>query len=166
MIYVTHDQVEALTLGDRVAVMGHGAVQQVGTPDEIYLRPASRFVAQFVGSPSMNVLDAEVIGGRVGAGPFTVPVPRTGTATAFQIGFRPEHVRLVSDADGVPAVVHDVEIAGCDAYVYLDTGQHDLVARTDASQRPARGDRVAIDIPRERLHLFDATTGITLGQDA
>ena len=123
MVHVTHDQVEALTLGDRIAVLDAGRVRQVGTPDEVYSRPRDRFVAAFLGTPSMNFL-----GPRRRGGFYEIP---DGTV----LGIRPEHVRL--GTYGVPTRVDLVEVAGSDAYVHLDRG---LVARVPA-RLPAGGRR-------------------------
>ena len=141
MIHVTHDQVEALTLADRVAVMHAGAVRQVGTPDEVYGRPADRTVAAFLGTPRMNFL---TVGD---ARPFCA-VPDGAEA-----GVRPEHVRLDGE---VPARVDLVEVAGGDAYVHLSGG---LVARVAADVRPVEGEDVGLGIRREDVHLFDLETG-------
>jgi ABC-type sugar transport system ATPase subunit len=142
MLHVTHDQVEALTLGDRIAVMDAGRVRQVGTPDELYLRPRDRFVATFLGTPAMNFLSAAA------AHPF-LPVPE-GTV----LGIRPEHVRLVPD--GVPARVEIVEVAGSDAFVHVDRG---LVSKVPAAGRPAEGANVGLAIDRADAHLFDEASG-------
>ena len=142
MIHVTHDQVEALTLGDRIAVLDAGRVRQVGTPDEVYLQPRDRFVAAFVGTPAMNFLTPEA------ARPFL------GIPEGTVLGVRPEHVRLV--ADGVPARVDLVEAAGSDAYVHLDRG---LVARVAADSRPAEGAEVGVAFGRDAARLFDEATG-------
>jgi ABC-type sugar transport system ATPase subunit len=142
MVHVTHDQVEALTLGDRIAVMSGGAVRQVGTPDEVYRAPRDRFVASFLGTPAMNFLDAGEASG-------LLPIPDGAT-----LGVRPEHVRL--DGEGVSARVGLVEVAGSDAYLHLDSG---LVVRVDADQRPAEGAEVRVTVRREDAHLFDARSG-------
>jgi ABC-type sugar transport system ATPase subunit len=141
MVHVTHDQVEALTLGDRVAVMAAGRVRQVGPPDVVYREPRDRFVAAFLGTPRMNFLGPD------GARPF-MPVPQGTT-----LGIRPEDVTL--GAGGVPARVEDVEVAGSVAYVHLDNG---LVALVSVDGRPAPGDEVTAGFRRERAHLFDDET--------
>jgi multiple sugar transport system ATP-binding protein len=143
MLYVTHDQVEALTLGDRIAVMDSGRVRQVGTPDEVYGEPRDRFVGSFLGSPAMNFLDAEP------ASAF-LPVPAGAT-----VGIRPEHVRI--GGDGVQAYVELVEVAGNDAFLHLANG---MVARVGFAGRPAEGDWVNVSFAREEAHLFDAETGM------
>ena len=147
MVHVTHDQVEALVLGDRVAVLRDGALEQVGTPDELWHEPANAFVARFVGAPGMNLLPA--------GGPVRVdglPADRT-----LRLGVRPEAVRLV--ADGYPATVTLVEVAGADAHVHLDLDGQAIVARVPADGRPAVGARVCVEIRRSDVHLFDAETG-------
>jgi ABC-type sugar transport system ATPase subunit len=161
MVYVTHDQVEALTMGDRVAVLSEGVLQQVGGPDEVYRRPANRFVATFVGSPAMNVLPAEPAGDRLRAGPFTFDRPPVVGGRAVEIGIRPEHLALVPE--GAPAVVELVEVAGNETFIHLDAGGARLVARVGPEQRPAVGSTVAlaVTIPGS-IHVFDAETGVAL----
>ena len=147
MVHVTHDQVEAMTIGDRLAVLDAGRVRQVGTPDEVYFRPVDLFVARFLGTPAINVLTPQE------ARAF-VAIP-DGTL----LGVRPEHVRL--DGDGVPSRVDLVEVAGSDAYVFLDRG---LVARVATASRPAEGAEVLARFDREAAHLFDETTGRRIEQ--
>jgi ABC-type sugar transport system ATPase subunit len=142
MLHVTHDQVEALTLGDRIAVMDAGRIRQIGTADDVYLRPRDRFVAAFLGTPAMNFLPAGA------ARPF-LPVP-DGTV----LGVRPEHVRLV--ANGVPAQVEIVEVAGSDAFVHVDRG---LVSKVPSGGRPSEGEQVGLAIERADAHLFDEVSG-------
>ena len=142
MLHVTHDQVEALTLGDRVAVMDAGRVRQVGSPEEIYGSPADRFVAAFVGTPAMNFLAPA-------AARAFFPVP-----DGVEVGVRPEHLRV--GGDGVRARVELVEVAGSEAYVYLDNG---LVARVPVEQRPEPGSDVPLAVRPDDAHLFDAATG-------
>ena len=141
MIHVTHDQVEALTLADRVAVLDAGRVRQVGTPEEVYERPADRFVAGFLGTPRMNFLAA--------AEARALAPVRDGE----ELGIRPEHLRVDGD---VPARVELVELAGGDAYVHLSNG---LVARVPAAARPREGDEVGVGVRPEHVHRFDAATG-------
>ena len=147
MLYVTHDQVEAMTLGDRIAVLDAGKVRQVGEPDDLYRRPNDRFVAEFLGSPRMNFLEPD----RAAA---FLRVP-DGTI----LGIRPEHVRLDGDADGATTRVELVELAGSDAYVHLDAG---LVARVPADERPHEGAEVQLRISAGDAHLFDRATGARL----
>jgi multiple sugar transport system ATP-binding protein len=140
-VYVTHDQAEAMTLGHRVAVLNEGKLQQVGPPRELYERPANLFVAGFIGSPAMNLL------------------PQNGKVA----GFRPEHVDIATEGDGIAARVEVVEDIGADAYVFcsaeVDGEQTRLVARTDVRSAPQQGERVSL-LPRpDEAHLFDAESG-------
>jgi multiple sugar transport system ATP-binding protein len=135
MVHVTHDQVEALTLGDRVAVLDQGVLQQVGAPQEIYERPANRFVATFVGSPRMNVLRG---------GPFEA-------GGAHEVGIRPEHLELT--AEGVPATVQLVEPAGSENFLHVEAEGHALVVRTRPDVRPQPGSE--IKLTATRVHRFD-----------
>jgi sn-glycerol 3-phosphate transport system ATP-binding protein/multiple sugar transport system ATP-binding protein len=144
MLYVTHDQIEALTLGNRIAVLLEGRVQQVGTPDEIWNEPANRFVARFVGSPSMNLLSS--------GEPVGLETPADADA-----GIRPEHVVL--GGEGVPAEVTLVEPVGSEALVHVRAGGEELIARVTAELRPDVGDVVRVSAARSRVHLFDRHTG-------
>jgi multiple sugar transport system ATP-binding protein len=140
MVYVTHDQVEALTLGDRIAVLERGSAAQVGTPDEVYRRPADRFVASFVGSPAMNFLPPEA-------------AARFGLGADGEVGVRPEHVRL---GDGeVEGEVVLVEPAGSEAFVHLDAAGARLVARVPPDELPADGRPVRVAIRASDVHRFD-----------
>jgi ABC-type sugar transport system ATPase subunit len=142
MVHVTHDQVEAMTLGDRIAVMDRGRVRQVGAPDEVYREPRDRFVASFLGTPAMNFLDAE-------AARAFLPLP-----DGAEVGVRPEHVRL--GTDGAATRVDIVEVAGSEAYVHLENG---LVAHVPAETRPSEGEEVHVAIRREDARLFDLESG-------
>ncbi|HEX7744002.1 MAG TPA: ATP-binding cassette domain-containing protein, partial [Micromonosporaceae bacterium] len=150
MLHVTHDQTEALVLGDRVAVLRQGQVEQVGTPEQIWRTPQTTFVARFVGSPAMNLLPAD--------GPLRVPgVEPSG---AHLLGLRPEAVRLApaEHTDGTPASVERVDVAGEDAYVYLRSAGHPVVARVRTADRPPAGAAVRVSAHGD-VHLFDAATG-------
>jgi ABC-type sugar transport system ATPase subunit len=154
MVHVTHDQTEALVLGDRIAVLREGYVEQVGTPDEIWRTPRTTFVARFVGSPAMALLPAD--------GPLRIG----GVAPSADriIGVRPEAVRLSAagfgnGVGGTSASVQRVEVVGEDAYVYLRAGQHGLVARVRAADRPAPDTEVRVSADAADVHQFDATTG-------
>jgi ABC-type sugar transport system ATPase subunit len=139
MVYVTHDQFEALTLGDRVAVLERGAVAQVGTPDDVYRRPADRFVASFVGSPAMNFLSPET-------------AHRFGIAGEGEVGVRPEHVRVgEGEVEGEVLVV---EPAGSEAFVHLHVGGDRLVARVSPEELPEPWERVRVGIRPADVHRF------------
>jgi multiple sugar transport system ATP-binding protein len=167
MVYVTHDQVEALTLGDRVAVLNFGVMQQVGDPDEIYRRPANRFVAGFVGSPAMNFLPANIRNGQLRSGPFDLPPPPTKERLGrrhLEMGIRPEHLRVRRDRKGVPATVEVVEAAGNETFLHLRAGDHRLVARVGPDLRPAVGAVLHVEVPAGRAYVFDGESGRTLVQ--
>jgi multiple sugar transport system ATP-binding protein len=168
-VYVTHDQSEAMTLGHRVAVLDGGQLQQVGTPRELYDRPVNRFVAGFIGSPSMNL--CEVALGSNGAVSFCgqrveLSAPTDGRSTVV-LGFRPEALELASD--GIPAYVEVVEELGADAYVFCSAqleeggGNTRLVARTEARGAPSQGDRVSLRVRPGEAHAFDPETGGRIG---
>ena len=147
MIYVTHDQVEAMTLGDRIAVMDRGRLLQVGRPEEIYGRPCNEFVARFVGSPAMNLL----------------PGPAVGEGANVTVGIRPETLRPAAELAGglaLEIVAEVVEPLGSDVFVHgrTDAGQ-DVVARLPGNARVAAGERVALAAPGAEVHRFDAETG-------
>jgi ABC-type sugar transport system ATPase subunit len=162
MLYVTHDQVEAMTMGERIGVLAGGRIQQVGTPDEIFRRPTNRFVAGFIGSPAMNFLPARLEGGTVYAGPFQLQAPPTGhrlDARRLELGIRPEHVAVAAEGDGVSAEVEVVEVAGNEAFIHVAAQGHPLIARVPAEQRPDAGDVVRLEAARDRVYLFDAESG-------
>lgn len=166
-VYVTHDQVEALTMGDRVAVLRDGVLQQVGTSDDVYRRPANRFVARFIGSPAMNLLPVELADGVLRAGPFRLTPPvgyQRLNGHRLELGIRPEHLRVSLGGDGVPAEVQVVEAAGNETFLHLDIRGVELVARVGAELRPPLGEIVQVDIPRRSAYVFDAETGKTLVQ--
>ena len=146
MVYVTHDQTEALVLGDRIAVMRDGSFEQVDTPDAIWRMPATTFVARFVGSPPMNLLPAE--------GPLRLAeVPLTAL-----IGFRPEVV-VLGDPLGAEGTVERVDVVGDEAHAYIRVDGHTVVARVLAAGRPAVGAEVRVAVRWPDVHLFDAATG-------
>jgi ABC-type sugar transport system ATPase subunit len=161
MVHVTHDQVEAMTIGDRLAVLDRGVLQQVGDADELYRRPANRFVARFIGSPAMNLLPAALDDGLLRAGPFAVPAPAGRLGGRLECGVRPEHVRVV-EGDGVPARVALVETAGSETFVHVDAGGHALVVRGGAELRPAVGAVIRLAVDAAALHVFDADSGAAL----
>jgi multiple sugar transport system ATP-binding protein len=170
MVYVTHDQIEALTLGDRVAVMNTGVLQQVGSPDDVYLRPANRFVAGFVGSPSMNFLPAKRHGELLHAGPFSLDCPRAlrDAEGHVEVGIRPEHLRVTPAGDGgrggteATAVVEVVEAAGNETYLHVGADGVRLVARVGPELRPPVGTSVRVGVEPSAVHVFDARSGLTL----
>jgi len=157
MVYVTHDQVEALTLGDRLIVLDGGELQQSGTPDELFRRPANRFVARFIGSPPMNMLPAAAADGALQVGTLRFPAA-PARDRPLEVGVRPEHLGLVADGDG-EAEVQLVEPAGSEAFVHVRLGGQTVVARVASEQRPQAGARVRLQIAPQHLLLFDRDTG-------
>ncbi|MGE4534726.1 sn-glycerol-3-phosphate import ATP-binding protein UgpC [Halomonas sp.] len=161
-IYVTHDQVEAMTLADRLVVMNAGRVEQVGPPLELYEKPATRFVAAFLGSPGMNFVPAVVEGGRLRfADDRSVEMPRHGDAkegTRLTLGFRPEHLEACGEAEAdLVMEVEIVEPLGADTLLYGRVPGHDelLIAKHPGKHRHDRGARVPLRLDRQHLHLFD-----------
>src|SRR6266581_4497941 len=162
MIYVTHDQTEAMTMGQRVAVLHEGRLRQVGTPEEVYQRPADVHVARLVGTPGMNVLQGRGRGtgdgGRViEAGSLVIPIELSTYEGELQVGIRPEFVGLCAVDKGVGNVdVLVVEPLGSETLVHLNTGGQPLVARLPGFADVRVGTRVGVRVDRRRLYLFDA----------
>ena len=163
-IYVTHDQIEAMTLADRVVVMNKGVIQQVGTPLEIYDRPANTFVAGFIGSPAMNLVEGELAGGVFTAANIKIaglPVEFSGAVT---LGFRAEDARL-SDAGGdITAPVYSMELLGESSMVTVQAGGALVAIKAAKDYRAAIGSGVQATVPPLACHLFDRTTGHHLKQ--
>ena len=158
-IYVTHDQVEAMTMGDRIAIMNAGILQQVGTPDEIYDRPANLFVAGFIGTPTMNFVPVTVTDGTAKAGGFEVKLPQAVPAGQAVLGFRPEAVTdRPSEYATLDMKVEVVERLGSDQFVYGAVGGDAVTARVDPRMRIGPGDQVKLGLESHGLHLFDANT--------
>jgi len=169
-IYVTHDQVEAMTLGDRVVVMKDGWIQQVGEPLELYGKPANKFVAGFIGSPAMNFADATVVeegGGLVVTSPgFRIPVPparverlRAYKGQALTLGIRPEDMRIGGDgAHAFDALVDVVEPLGSEILLNITIGQQAMVARVEPTVRAKIHEKIRFNVEPDRLHYFDAKT--------
>ena len=159
-VYVTHDQIEAMTLGDRIAVMKDGVVQQFGTPDDIYSRPATRFVAEFIGSPAMNMINATRAGEGLaahGVDLLLTPEQRAGLRNAgndVTYGLRPE--ALSFGREGLPGTLSMLEPTGPETYAFVDTAVGSLVARVPGRAHHTVGERVFVRWAPEHSHLFDA----------
>ncbi|GAA1562931.1 MULTISPECIES: ABC transporter ATP-binding protein [Brevibacterium] len=172
-VYVTHDQVEAMTMGDRVAVLADGKLQQVDTPRALYDRPANLFVAGFMGSPAMNLIDLPLQAGalRIGESEFRLSSAQRSQLSGTQVttGIRPEDFRVES-AGGLEVSVDLVEELGADAYVHgrarTATGDIPIVARVNGRTRVSRGDTVNVVPDLSRLHLFDSHSGARLPDEA
>jgi multiple sugar transport system ATP-binding protein len=162
-VYVTHDQSEAMTLGNRVAVLADGRLQQCDTPRALYEQPANVFVAGFIGSPAMNLVRAQCENGAIALGGVDVPLPAGAAHTGeIVVGLRPESLELA--ADGIPCEVEVVEEIGADAYVFAAAAVGKLVARVDAKRAPARGAQIALRPNGDEAHLFDPATGNRLAR--
>jgi multiple sugar transport system ATP-binding protein len=166
MIYVTHDQVEAMTMADRIVVMREGHIEQVGAPLDLYRNPRNLFVAGFLGSPKMNFLDGrlkEVSAGRAtvdigAAAPLSVPVGRAIEPGPVTVGIRPEHLRLAPNGSGeLAGRVDVVEQLGNSTLLYIDLGGQTQVVAEEGGECPARlGETVKLAVTPAAAHLFDA----------
>jgi multiple sugar transport system ATP-binding protein len=179
MLYVTHDQIEAMTLGDRIVVMHQGRVRQVDTPARVYDRPADTFVAGFLGSPPMNLLPGAVerTDGRLvirleRAPNMTLPIPNTTAlgrlpqSGAVVLGVRPEHLRTSSaegdEPDSFEASVELAEALGHEQLLHVRVGGATLTVRGAPGERPAIGSVLRVRVDQSRMHLFDRETGVSL----
>ncbi|MCD2199500.1 sn-glycerol-3-phosphate ABC transporter ATP-binding protein UgpC [Halobacterium sp. KA-4] len=175
-IYVTHDQTEAMTMGDRIAILNDGRLQQISTPLECYHKPANKFVAGFLGEPSMNFFDVTLQDGVLRGDSFEYPISsdvqaNLGDTTDLVLGIRPEDIELVESASGdhdFETVVDVIEPMGDENTVYLqfdpDAGEdaETLIASTDGFTRVPEGDEVIAQIPEDAIHIFDRATGDAL----
>lgn len=170
-VYVTHDQTEAMTMGDRVAVLKDGVLQQVDTPRRMYDHPNNLFVAGFIGSPAMNILEVPVVDGGVQFGGAVYPVERDVLSEtelmSVSLGVRPEDLTLIETGEGLPVEVNLVEELGADAYIYgstrLGDTEHEIIARVDGRRPPAKGETVHFRPKEGHVHLFDTKTGARMG---
>jgi multiple sugar transport system ATP-binding protein len=164
-VYVTHDQTEALTMGDRIAVLKDGVMQQVGTPRDLYERPANKFVAGFIGSPAMNLLPSKMVSDRAEFGNITSevhPSVSKKTSGAITLGIRPEDLTITKDK-GIKIVVDVVEELGADGYLYghvnIDGEEQMIVVRVDGRDHPMRGDEIFVSPVEKHIHVFHHETG-------
>ncbi|PSQ10288.1 sugar ABC transporter ATP-binding protein [Halobacteriales archaeon QS_5_70_15] len=169
-IYVTHDQEEAMTLADRIVILNDGRLQQVGSPKDVYYRPANLFVADFIGSPSMNFFDVALEtdgeGGRLVHDGFTYDISarfveelrEESDATDLVLGIRPEDLGIAEAAEEgktIPGTVEVVEVVGSDNFIYLDVGGEELRLRTSSEREPNIGSTVDVTFDETTIHLFD-----------
>ena len=173
-IYVTHDQTEAMTMGDRIAVMNQGEIQQVAPPLELYRRPANRFVAAFIGSPPMNFLPVTVKAGQLVHPAFTLPLPSNWqpALASYQnqlvtLGMRPEHIKTGQRPGSVSVTVTQFEALGSETFVMATfasdpTAQPSLQVRVSAEQSVQLGNTLQVSFPAEQIHLFDTLTEIAI----
>ena len=170
-VYVTHDQIEAMTMGDRVAVLKDGLLQQCDTPRRMYDHPDNVFVAGFIGSPAMNLFDVPVVEGGVKFGSSIHPLSRellAGAGKEVTLGVRPEDLTVNTDGRGLAVTVEVVEELGADAYIYGSTTESagdikPIIVRVDGRTPPEKGTIVHLSPKGEHVHLFHADTGLRLG---
>ena len=171
MVFVTHDQIEAMTMADRIVVLQSGIVQQYDTPEMVYERPANQFVAGFIGSPTMNFFpvelrdDAAIYSGDVTPAPLDAALRARLKAAAGKgvVGVRPEHFQVVvADASGIPVQIKLVEPLGSDTLIHFDVAGTGAIARVDPSLKPKLGERLFLLPQVGKVHLFDAATGRVL----
>ena len=186
MVYVTHDQVEAMTLGDRIVVLNEGRVQQVDTPTALYERPRNTFVAKFIGSPPMNLIEGGVVvdGGarfRSNDGALSLEltpawesflVPRAASGRSVILGIRPEDISVHASRDALPtadstlrARVDLVEPTGNEALLYTHAASHDIAVRANRGVLPSPGSEVTLRLAPDRAHFFDAASGERVGNE-
>jgi multiple sugar transport system ATP-binding protein len=168
MIYVTHDQVEAMTLGDRIVVMNAGQVQQVDRPQALYDRPRNRFVATFMGSPPMNLVEGCVSAGSFRSATGALVVPAAMTAGPVTVGVRPEDIQPAAASRAprtavIAARVLVVEPLGNEALVHARTADFEVTARVAPDIAPTPGDALNFAVDLDKVHFFDPTTGDRLG---
>jgi len=170
-VYVTHDQIEAMTMGDRVAVLKDGILQQCDTPRGMYDRPQNVFVAGFIGSPAMNLFDVPVVDGGVKFGTATHPIERsflTDVGKEVTLGIRPEDLTISAGGEGLPVTVEVVEELGADAYIYGSTTEaagevKPIIVRVDGRTPPKKGAVVHLTPKGDHVHLFNTESGLRLG---
>ena len=172
-VYVTHDQVEAMTMGDRVAVLKDGVLQQVDTPRALYERPANVFVAGFIGSPAMNLMSLKIVAGGVKFGNATIKINSAVLSKTKQktitVGLRPEDL-VISKSEGIQVEIDVIEELGADAFLYgsavIEGEKTDVIARIGSISSLRSGDKVYLKPQGGITHLFDATSGLRLNNDA
>ncbi|GAA2059489.1 diacetylchitobiose ABC transporter ATP-binding protein MsiK [Catenulispora yoronensis] len=172
-LYVTHDQVEAMAMGDRIAIMNRGMLQQVDSPRQLYDRPANEFVAGFVGSPAMNLVPGTYKHGWALIGEadvFEIPVEvaKPLTSSSVLVGFRPEHATITAPGTGIYATVGVVELLGHTAYAHCEMGvgrgRRTLIVRCEMDAAPPPGAHVGVMPDPREIHLFDGETGMRVGR--
>ncbi|HWH25189.1 MAG TPA: sn-glycerol-3-phosphate ABC transporter ATP-binding protein UgpC [Pseudolysinimonas sp.] len=170
-VYVTHDQTEALSMADRIAVLKDGVLQQVGTPTELYETPVNAFVAGFIGTPAMNLFSADLVDGGISFGSAFVPIDRDtvadATGSALTVGVRSEDLTIASDGIGLPVTVDLVEAVGPDSHIYghatVAGSRVQIVVRSDGRAHPEVGETITVAPVPDRVHTFDTATGQRLG---
>ena len=168
-LYVTHDQTEAMTLADKIVIMRQGRIEQVGTPEEVFVRPRNTFVATFIGTPAMNLVPAVAVDANLHAKDFSLPMPQkfknhVPEGLEVLIGIRPSNINLADSgpANVFAASVRGIEYLGTDALLDLRVGSEELVAEIPAILRPEVDAQIHVSFDMQSLQLFDAKTGQSL----
>jgi len=169
IVYVTHDQVEAMTLADKIVIMRDGHIEQAGTPEEVFSAPRNTFVATFIGSPAMNLIPAVVRSGRFEGDHISIEIPekfshKLSDGQKAVVGIRPAEVSIVAPGtpDAVAASVVVTEYLGNEALLDLRVGDHELIAEVPAAQRPDENAEIYIRLNTDALHVFDAENGLSV----
>ncbi|MFC6823578.1 ABC transporter ATP-binding protein [Halopelagius fulvigenes] len=168
-VYVTHDQEEALTMSDRVVILDQGELQQVGTPGEVFDEPANLFVADFIGSPSMNFFDVEIVGNRLEGKAFSYDISskvaervrERSNSNELILGIRPEHVKFADSGsvNAIPATLDVHEPVGDDNYFYLKVNDIEFTMRIMGDHKYDEGDEFTVTFDEDKMHIFDRETG-------
>ncbi|WP_433631830.1 ABC transporter ATP-binding protein [Halomicrococcus sp. NG-SE-24] len=171
-VYVTHDQTEAMTMSDRIVILDQGEIQQAGTPEEVYAEPANQFVADFIGSPSMNFFEVGYENGTFVNDAFdydlsdeiAMRIERAAESDDLTLGIRPEHVDVADGktANGITTYLDVLEHEGSDNYLYLTKGETEWTVRVPGSVRYEAGESIDLLLPEEHIHVFDGSTGENL----
>ncbi|QSG13201.1 ABC-type spermidine/putrescine transport system,ATPase component [Halapricum desulfuricans] len=172
-IYVTHDQTEAMTMSDRIVILSDGQIQQIGTPEEVYAEPANQFVANFIGSPSMNFFEGEFEGSTFVGDSFEYPFSESiasqiqdeRESETLTLGIRPEHVEVdgaAVDSGTISASLDVLEHEGSDNYLYLTNGDDEWTVRVPGHDHYHEGEHLNFTLPEEHVHVFDEATGENL----
>jgi multiple sugar transport system ATP-binding protein len=165
-VYVTHDQIEAMTMADKIVILRDGRIEQVGSPLEVYDHPANLFVAAFIGSPAMNLLKGETVAAKDGvavqSGDALLPLPKSRKVEVGRkviYGVRPEHLDPVPDGEGLPAKVSVIEPTGPEIHIYAELAGEEICAITDERLVLKRDEIIGLKPRLDRVHLFDAESG-------
>lgn len=164
MVFVTHDQVEAMTMADRIVVMKSGVIQQIGTPEQVYEEPVNAFVASFIGSPSMNFLPINIVDDRVvfaSGDELAIKelVHKAPAESGLTLGVRPEHFEVCAGQAGLPAHIELVEPLGSDTLIHVSMAGQDVIVRVSPELRPVTGDQLNLRPIKGKVHLFNPDTG-------
>lgn len=165
-VFVTHDQIEAMTLADRIVVMQAGRIEQIGTPLELYDHPTNAFVATFIGAPSMNLLNATLSDGQADLSGYTLALADVTHEGPVRLGIRPEHLRLVGAGEGLPMQVKVVEPTGSETMVFLRFCRQDITAVFRERHAFEPGEMIHLAPETDHLHCFDAASGQRIGPPA